>query len=120
MNQSLYLSGIALNRLRSQEGPRRTSFLHKRLNPEVILRHHYELVAKDIAALCPEGKLLEVGSGAGQLLIALRRRSPSLQLSGIDLSSAMVEKARMNLAAAEIDGGKECEGHGCGIAEDTL
>ena len=60
----------------------------------------YELVAKDILAYCSEGSVLDVGTGPGWLLVALRRQHPRLQLTGVDISPAMVAKARKNIARA--------------------
>ncbi len=61
-------------------------------------QRHYERVAEDIASHCAEGSLLDVGTGPGWLLPALRRVAPGLRLVGIDLSPAMVAKARRNMA----------------------
>ena len=77
-----------------------TSSIYNRVSSSPIFQLYYELVANDIMNLCPEGKLLDVGTGPGRLLIALGERTSALQLSGIDLSPSMVEKAKENIAAA--------------------
>ncbi len=61
------------------------------LSKSTIFQYHYELVAKEVVKLGPEGKLLDVGTGPARLLIALRKLAPNLKLSGIYLSATMVE-----------------------------
>jgi ubiquinone/menaquinone biosynthesis C-methylase UbiE len=60
----------------------------------------YELVAKDVLDYCSKGSLLDVGTGPGWLLVTLQRLSHKLQLTGVDISGAMVAKAQKNIARA--------------------
>ena len=76
------------------------SVLYNRLSRSRIFQRHYAMVAEDIARRCPEGKLLDIGTGPGWLLLALHRRCPALRTVGVDISRAMVAKARWNVAAA--------------------
>lgn len=92
------------------------SLCYNRLSLSSIYQHHYELVAKEAMAMCPEGKLLDVGTGPGRLLIAIRNHDSKLSLSGIDLSSSMVEEAKANLAAAGVTSDVEVKvGNSCHI-----
>jgi SAM-dependent methyltransferase len=54
-------------------------------------------VAADVAALAPdEAKVLEVGCGPGHLTIRLARQH-GLEVTGLDLDPAMIERARANV-----------------------
>jgi ubiquinone/menaquinone biosynthesis C-methylase UbiE len=63
-----------------------------------IFQRNYEHVAKHVMNHCSQGSLLDVGTGPGWLLIALHRLNPGMTLAGLDVSEAMVTKARNNLA----------------------
>jgi SAM-dependent methyltransferase len=53
-------------------------------------------IAADVAALAPDGaRVLEVGCGPGRLSIRLARQH-GLDVTGLDLDPAMVERARAN------------------------
>lgn len=67
-----------------------------------LTREHY-LLGRDalIAGLSPpeRGSVLEIGCGTGRNLMRAAERYPLVTFFGIDLSSAMLETARRNLAA---------------------
>ena len=65
-----------------------------------ILEGFYARVAGEVAAAHPDGKLLEVGSGPGRLAVRLAREAPSMTLTGVDISEAMVERAARRAAGA--------------------
>lgn len=67
-----------------------------------MFQRNYDHVAQDILTYCPNGKILDIGTGPARLLIALHRHCPQLQLVGIDVSAPMVEKARDNIGAAGV------------------
>jgi ubiquinone/menaquinone biosynthesis C-methylase UbiE len=50
-------------------------------------------------ALGASGRLLDVGTGPGRLLMEIHRLAPSLELHGLDISEAMVRRAKENLGA---------------------
>jgi SAM-dependent methyltransferase len=55
-------------------------------------------IAADVAAGAPDGaRVLEVGCGPGRLSVLLARRH-GLEVTGIDLDPAMIERARANAA----------------------
>jgi SAM-dependent methyltransferase len=64
------------------------------------LEGFYSRVAGEVAAAHPGGKLLEVGSGPGRLAVRLAREAPRMTLTGVDISSAMVERAARRAAGA--------------------
>ena len=65
-----------------------------------VLEGFYARVAGEVAAAHPGGKLLEVGSGPGRLAVRLARETPGMTLTGVDISSAMVERAARRAAGA--------------------
>jgi ubiquinone/menaquinone biosynthesis C-methylase UbiE len=62
-----------------------------------IFQCNYELVAKDIVNYCPEGRIVDIGTGPGWLLMKLYEQSSKLRVTGVDVSSGMVSKARKNI-----------------------
>jgi ubiquinone/menaquinone biosynthesis C-methylase UbiE len=81
--------------------------LYDRLAQSGIFQRHYELVADDVAGFAAQGRLLDIGTGPGWLLLKLHQRAPQLRLTGLDISPAMVRKARANIARACPAGGIE-------------
>jgi SAM-dependent methyltransferase len=66
------------------------------LSHRFLLGSLFERIAADIAAITPDGaRLLEVGCGPGRLSILLARRY-GLDVTGLDLDPAMIERARAN------------------------
>ena len=62
----------------------------------VFLGSFYDSVAADVAAAAPSGGwILDVGCGPGHLANRLARQH-SLEVTGIDLDPAMIERARTN------------------------
>jgi ubiquinone/menaquinone biosynthesis C-methylase UbiE len=61
-------------------------------------RRHYEMVADEVAGRVQGGRILDIGTGPGWLLTALRQRIPAATLVGVDIAPAMVAAARRNLA----------------------
>ncbi len=65
-----------------------------------MFQRHYEWLARDILHYCSEGSILDIGTGPGWLLLKLHQAAPGVQLTGVDISAAMVDKARKNVANA--------------------
>lgn len=59
-----------------------------------VLRKPETKIANDIVEKMGNGTILDLGSGTGYLSIEIAKRSPSLQVCGIDLSRQMVKIAR--------------------------
>ena len=66
-----------------------------------VLRKPETKIANDIVAKMGKGTILDLGSGPGHLSIEIARRSPGLQVYGIDLSRQMVKIARRH--AKDVD-----------------
>src|ERR1019366_2815215 len=66
----------------------------------LLLGSLFERIANDAAAAVPGGgRVLEVGCGPGRLSIALAGRR-GLEVTGLDLDPAMIERARASAARA--------------------
>jgi ubiquinone/menaquinone biosynthesis C-methylase UbiE len=67
----------------------------------VALRPFYRAVARHVLGALPEGgRMLDVGTGPGQLLVELGRRRADVALAGIDPSADMVGHATRRVHAA--------------------
>ena len=66
-----------------------------------VLGSFFGPIAADIAAAAPDGaRVLEVGCGPGHLSIRLARQH-GLEVTGLDLDPAMIERARANADRSE-------------------
>jgi len=79
------------------------SVLYNALSGTSIFLRHYELVARDVANYASPASLLDIGTGPGQLLLAMRKVLPEAMLAGVDISPAMVRQARRNMAKCKQD-----------------
>lgn len=67
----------------------------------LVLRSLFGPIAADVAAAAPDGaRVLEVGCGPGHLSIRLARQH-GLDVTGLDLDPAMIERARANVDRLE-------------------
>jgi ubiquinone/menaquinone biosynthesis C-methylase UbiE len=69
-----------------------------------LARPLYERVAADVAAagLGPADRVLDVGTGPGRVPILIAEALPGRRIDGLDLSAAMIERARENARAAGV------------------
>lgn len=74
--------------------------LYNALSRRSIFQRHYQLVAEDVARSCATGRILDIGTGPGWLLLALHQTLPQADLVGVDISPGMVETAKRNLNRA--------------------
>ena len=86
-----------LARLHPEGIPWPGSLLYDAVSRSTVFHAHYQLVAEDVARLGAADRILDVGTGPGRLLLALRRQFPHAALVGIDVSAAMIERARRNV-----------------------
>jgi SAM-dependent methyltransferase len=74
--------------------------LYDALSHRLLLGSLFEQVAADVAAVAPDGaRVLEVGCGPGRLSILLAREH-CLDVTGLNLDPAMIERARENAGAS--------------------
>ncbi|MCJ7542953.1 MAG: class I SAM-dependent methyltransferase [Phycisphaerae bacterium] len=83
------------------------AFVYDALTRSSIFQRHYDLVAQDILNCGSQGRLLDIGTGPAWLLLKLHQRAPQLALTGLDISPAMVRKAKANIAQAHLTGAIE-------------
>ena len=89
-----------LKRFHPEAIPWPASVLYNWLSSASVFQRHYELVARDISSYCPQGRLLDIGTGPGWLLLKLHQQCPAMRLTGLDASPGMVATARKNMARA--------------------
>ena len=90
-----------IKRLHPEGIPWPGSALYNAISSTEIFLRHYELVAHEVAHYGTSACILDIGTGPGQLLLAMRRILPEATLIGVDISSAMVAQARKNLKACK-------------------
>ncbi len=64
------------------------------------LDRRWRAAAAEAAAARPQGPLLDVCCGTGDLALALARRYPGVPVTALDFSEAMLERARLKAARA--------------------
>ena len=96
------LSGIRrlLKAVHPEGIPGPGALLYSRISKTALFQATYDLLAEDILAHCQAGSILDVGTGPGALLLRLYRMQPRLQLTGLDISPAMVATARRDIRHA--------------------
>ena len=57
----------------------------------------FEDIAVFVASILQKGRLLDIGTGPGRLLLEIHKKIPGLELSGLDISASMLVIARQNL-----------------------
>lgn len=73
------------------------SVLYNAVSRSEMFRRHYKLVADHVADHCRAGRVLDIGTGPGWLLLELGRLLPDLEPVGVDISPAMITVARQNM-----------------------
>ena len=54
----------------------------------------YEALAKEIVSKIDQGRVLDVGTGSGNLPVEIAKRAPNLEIIGIDISKVLIKIAR--------------------------
>lgn len=62
----------------------------------------YQQIAEDLADTAPRGRVLEIGSGPGQLATKLGALAPEVYVVGIDIVPEMVERANTRAAKSGV------------------
>ncbi|MFX0008204.1 MAG: class I SAM-dependent methyltransferase [Promethearchaeota archaeon] len=71
------------------------------LVPFKILRRR---ILSELKKYNPEGKLVDLGCGSGNLLVLISKKYPNLELIGVDISSEILELARLKTQDNELTG----------------
>jgi ubiquinone/menaquinone biosynthesis C-methylase UbiE len=66
----------------------------------MVIESYYRPVAQEIAANLEKGTILDLGTGPGYLPVEIVKRSPTVNVIGVDLSRKLIEMARSNAASA--------------------
>ncbi len=61
------------------------------------LRQFHRKVALEVASSLKSGRVLDVGTGPGHLLVEIARQNPDLELTGCDLSRKMLKIAKQSI-----------------------
>jgi ubiquinone/menaquinone biosynthesis C-methylase UbiE len=77
--------------------------LYNNLMKTRAIERQYREIAQELASRIKNGRVLDIGTGPGKLLIEIYRLKPELELFGLDISEAMVYLARKNLAGIPAD-----------------
>ncbi len=85
-----------MKRLHPEGIPWPGSILYNAVSSSEIFLRHYELVAHDVAHYGAAESILDIGTGPGHLLLALRKVLPETKLVGVDISPSMIVQAQRN------------------------
>ncbi|RPJ62586.1 MAG: class I SAM-dependent methyltransferase [Dehalococcoidia bacterium] len=61
-----------------------------------IMKDFYHLVVAEVLSKLPSGRILDIGTGPGDIPLELAKSSKGLEIKAIDISPAMVDIARQN------------------------
>jgi ubiquinone/menaquinone biosynthesis C-methylase UbiE len=90
-----------LKRFHPEGIPWPASVLYNALSSTEIFTRHYELVAAAVASYGNAGRILDIGTGPGHFLLAMRKVFPDTNLIGVDISTSMIAQAQRNLKRHE-------------------
>ena len=65
----------------------------------MVIESYYRPVAREIAANLEKGTILDLGTGPGYLPVEIVKRSPAVNVIGVDLSRKLIAMARANAAS---------------------
>ncbi len=60
-------------------------------------------IAQDLLKVIKKGRLLDIGTGHGKLLKEIHKLNPQIELYGLDISKAMIEVAKTNIAQIQVN-----------------
>lgn len=60
-------------------------------------------IAQELVSRIDHGRLLDIGTGPGRLLLEIHSLNRNIELFGLDISEAMVQQAAQNLAGIKAD-----------------
>jgi ubiquinone/menaquinone biosynthesis C-methylase UbiE len=83
--------------------PHVAAALYGTLSRTQSLQRQAHEIAVFLVGEIERGRVLDVGTGPGRLLIAIHKLSPALELYGLDISHSMIELARENLADVPVN-----------------
>jgi len=63
---------------------------------------YYRQVAEEVVSVFQEGKMLDLGTGPGNLPVEIAKRAPEIQIVGVDLSRRLIRMARTRAQNANL------------------
>lgn len=63
----------------------------------------FKEIAQYLTSRVRQGRLLDIGTGPGRLLLEIYNLNPNIELYGLDISNSMIQQAKKNLAGIDID-----------------
>jgi ubiquinone/menaquinone biosynthesis C-methylase UbiE len=83
--------------------PRLTGTVYDAMTRIKAWNTYYKEIAQDLTSKIRHGRLLDIGTGPGRLLLEIHRLNPEIELFGLDIAQAMVQRAKKNLSGIRID-----------------
>jgi len=83
--------------------PRFGVILYDRMTQSRAIKAQFRDIAQDLVSRVSRGRLLDIGTGPGRLLIEIYKLNSDIELFGLDVSSSMIEEARKNLTGIKAD-----------------
>ena len=77
--------------------------LYDKLTQTSAIQRQCREIAQELATRVECGRLLDIGTGPGKLLLELHHLNPNLELFGLDISASMIKVAEKNLSEVDID-----------------
>ncbi len=72
------------------------------LNIKPIEIQHKQ-IAQDLISRLPHGRLLDIGTGPGRLLMEIHKLNPEIELYGLDIAKSMIQLAKKNLVGIQVN-----------------
>ena len=69
-----------------------------------VMKDFYRQVAEEVSSKASSGKMLDIGTGPGNIPLEIARRSQNFEIKAVDISPAMVRIASKNAKDAELAG----------------
>jgi len=83
--------------------PRFGARLYDSLMRTRAIEAQFKEIAQDLVSRVSHGRLLDIGTGPGRLLIEIHKLNPDIELFGLDISDSMVQLAKKSLTAIGAD-----------------
>lgn len=83
--------------------PRFGASLYDRMTQSRAIKAQFREIAQDLVSRVSHGRLLDIGTGPGRLLIEIHKMNSDIELFGLDVSASMIGAARKNLMVIKAD-----------------
>lgn len=77
--------------------------LYNNLTRAKAIDVQHQDIARELVFKIDCGRILDVGTGPGRLLLEIHRLNPKIELFGLDISDAMVQLAKRNLSGIDVN-----------------